>query len=385
MKIALNTYQAAYQNPGGGEVVLNKHYEHLRARGHQVELFNQWSHKIQDFDLVHNFGSINRDFWFAVKGASIPLVVTPILWPQRSIFNTICAPLGKFFRNASPYTRNPLKVYHEFRLPDRLIVNSQSEAEKIASVFGLHPEHFSVIPNGVDRSFRDADPNLFTNRYQVDNFLLCVGRIANVKNQLGLIRATIGLNMRLVLIGSAEPSAMGYYEQCRKEAPADTLFIDRVEQGSPLLASAFAAARLVVIPSLFETCGIVAMEAGLAGGTVAITKNGGTREYYKEYVSYLDPQSTSTLRKTLLSALGVNNPRASGFQTYIQQNYLWERVMDQTIEIYRAVLRKAGRFAAADSGVQPTVDADVIKFGDNAAQQPIYINESKPSMASDRA
>ena len=43
MKIALNTYQAAYQNPGGGEVVLNKHYEHLRTKGHHVELFNQWT------------------------------------------------------------------------------------------------------------------------------------------------------------------------------------------------------------------------------------------------------------------------------------------------------------------------------------------------------
>ncbi len=382
MKILLNTYQAAYQNPGGGEVVLNKHYEHLRSRGHHVELFNQWSHKIQDFDLVHNFGSINRDFWFAVKGANVPLIVTPILWPKRSIFNMICAPLGKHFRNASPYTRNPLKVYHEFRLPDRLIVNSQSEAGKIAEVFGLRPEDFSVIPNGVDQSFREADRSLFTQRYQIENFLLCVGRIANVKNQLGFIRAAAGLNLRLVFIGSPEPSTMGYYEQCRKEAPADTLFIDRVEQGSPLLASAFAAARLVVIPSQFETCGIVAMEAGLAGGKVAITKNGGTREYYKDYVSYLDPQSTSTLRKTLLTALGADNPKASGFQAYIQQNYLWERVMDQTLEIYRTILRKAGRFAAAESG--PSVNAELENVGESSSR-PIYINESKPSMVSDRA
>ena len=380
MKIALNTYQAAYQNPGGGEVVLNKHYEHLRARGHQVELFNQWSDKIQNFDLVHNFGSINRDFWFAVKGAGVPLIVTPILWPTRSIFNIVCSPFGRFLKNASPYSKNPLKVYYEFRLPDRLIVNSQSEADKITKVFNLETERFSVIPNGVDRSFREADRSLFQERYQIDNFLLCVGRIANVKNQLSLIRAATGLKHRLVIIGSPEPSTMGYYEQCRREAPADTLFIDRVEQGSPLLASAFAAARLVVIPSLFETCGIVAMEAGLAGGKVAITQNGGTREYYKDYVSYLDPKSTSSLRKTLGDALEVENPRAALFQSYIEQNYLWEKVMDQTIEIYRAVLGNLGRPTA----MEETGSNGPIFGGDRKAHSTIYVKETKPTMISDR-
>jgi len=270
-------------------------------------------------------------------------------------------------------------VYYEFRLPDRLVVNSKSEAGKIAKVFSLNDLRFSVIPNGVDKSFREADRSLFVNRYQIDNFLLCVGRIASVKNQLGLIRAAAGLNQKLVIIGSPEPSTMHYYEQCRKEAPAGTLFIDRVEQGAPLLASAFAAAKLVVIPSQFETCGIVAMEAGLAGGKVAITKNGGTREYYKDYVSYLDPKSTLILRDTLVAALEANNPKAALFQGYIEQNYLWEKVMDQTLEIYRSVLKKLGR----DIATEP----NMIYPGEELyrpGSEPMYMSDAKPSIVSDR-
>src|SRR5581483_4935704 len=329
MKIALNTYQSAYQNPGGGEVVLNKHYEHLKARGHQVELFNQWTTKIKDFDLIHSFGSINRDFWFAVKSTDVPLIVTPILWPQRTLFNWLCAPLGGMVKSASPYTKNPFKIYYEFRLPNRLIVNSQAEADRIHKVYKLPIEQFSVIPNGVDKRFRDANPEQFVKRYEIKDFLLCVGRIANVKNQLALIKAARGLDVKLVFIGSPEPASMDYYQECRKEAPKDTLFIDRVDQGAALLSSAFAAASMVVIPSLFETCGIVAMEAGLAGAPVAITHNGGTREYYKDYVNYLDPTSIATLRKSLIAALEKKKDTAK-FRSYIEQNYLWERVIDRT-------------------------------------------------------
>jgi glycosyltransferase involved in cell wall biosynthesis len=267
-----------------------------------------------------------------------------------------------------------------------LIVNSQSEASKIAQVFSLEAERFSVIPNGVDRSFRDADRNLFINRYQTEDFLLCVGRIASVKNQLGLVRAAAGLNQKLVFIGSPEPTSMEYYEQCRKEASVGTLFIDRVDQGAPLLASAFAAAKLVVIPSQFETCGIVAMEAGLAGAKVAITMNGGTREYYKDYVSYLDPTSTATLRKTLVTALETSNPKACSFQYYIEQNYLWEKVMEQTIEIYHTVLRSLGRHAATESSLHPNARSGELTFdaAETATQQAVYMNESKSSMVADR-
>ena len=296
-------------------------------------------HKLADFDLVHNFGSINRDFWFAVKGAGVPLVVTPILWPKRTFFSRLCASFACLSRDSSPYTKNPMKVYYEFRLPDRLIVNSYLEAARIRKMFALPSEPFVVVPNGVDKCFADADRKLFIDRYQTEDFLLCVGRITSVKNQLNLIRAARGLNQKLVFIGSPEPSNKSYYDQCRSEAEPNTLFIDRVDQGAPVLASAYAAAKLVVIPSRFETCGIVAMESALAGTPVAITKNGGTSEYYRDYVNYLDPQSVATLRKTLVSALETGKDVPT-FREFVEKNYLWECVIDRTIDTYRQLLNR---------------------------------------------
>ena len=46
------------------------------------------------------------------------------------------------------------------------------------------------------------------------------------------------------------------------------------------LASAYAAARVFALPSWFETPGLAALEAGLAGCAVAITPYGSTRDYF---------------------------------------------------------------------------------------------------------
>jgi len=43
-----------------------------------------------------------------------------------------------------------------------------------------------------------------------------------------------------------------------------------------MLASAYAACDVFVLPSMFETPGIAALEAGLAGAKIVITKYGGT-------------------------------------------------------------------------------------------------------------
>ena len=55
MKILFNTYYHAFQNPGGGEIVLLKTMEALQRKGIQVELFNKWKTNLREYDLIHNF------------------------------------------------------------------------------------------------------------------------------------------------------------------------------------------------------------------------------------------------------------------------------------------------------------------------------------------
>ena len=49
------------------------------------------------------------------------------------------------------------------------------------------------------------------------------------------------------------------------------------------------------------------MEAALAGCAVVITKNGGTKEYFKEMASYIDPHDSSSLLKNINKQLHTKN------------------------------------------------------------------------------
>ena len=69
-------------------------------------------------------------------------------------------------------------------------------------------------------------------------------------------------DLPIVLIGSSKhwPS---YADLCKKISGERLRIIDHLPQN--LLASAYAAAAVHVLPSWMETCGLVSLEAALAG------------------------------------------------------------------------------------------------------------------------
>ena len=66
-------------------------------------------------------------------------------------------------------------------------------------------------------------------------------------------------------------------------------WLPRVDHDDPILESAYAAARVLALPSWFETPGLVALEAALAGTAVVVTPHGCTREYFGDRVGYARP------------------------------------------------------------------------------------------------
>ena len=53
-------YPSAFQNPGGGEILLLKTKQYLEELGVNVRLFDQWQHRFQSGDLLHVFGSVKE-------------------------------------------------------------------------------------------------------------------------------------------------------------------------------------------------------------------------------------------------------------------------------------------------------------------------------------
>jgi glycosyltransferase involved in cell wall biosynthesis len=220
-------------------------------------------------------------------------------------------------------------------LVDRVLPNSEAEARQLRLLFGIDPARIQVVPNGVLPSFRSAAPTIFCHWFGERDFVLFVGRIEPRKNLLGLIRAVRSVGVELVVIGDPPPECRVYYEHCRREGGDRVLWLAARDHHDPLLASAYSAARVFALPSWFETPGLAALEAALAGTAVVITPFGSTQEYFGDRVLYARPNRVTEIA-TAVSLCWSNgaDPRLADF---IASNYLWPDVAKKTAEVYDQV------------------------------------------------
>jgi glycosyltransferase involved in cell wall biosynthesis len=151
-----------------------------------------------------------------------------------------------------------------------------------------------------------------------------------------LIQALGKINHPAVIIGRIIKGEYG--DACVREAAKykHILLIDGLDNSSDLLASAYAACDVFVLPSMFETPGIAALEAGLAGAKIVITPHGGTREYFGGMATYVEPGSVESIREGIASSL--KRTRNTELREHIKKKFLWQRVAERTASAYRQVL-----------------------------------------------
>ena len=342
MNVQLAGYGAVSILRGGPLTQITRTADQLRRLDVNASLFDPWKPFDRDStDLVHLFGANIGTYHLAreLAALSVPLVVSPIVYSNHS----------PAFVRAGLAVSNLLRkrwrgLWSDYGLcaeicgwADRVLPNTEDEAGLLVRGFGIDRNKVTVVPNGVDVVFDHGDPSLFRSTYGVDRFILNVGHIGHErKNVLRLIRALAQIDHPAVIIGRI--IAGPYGDACVREAAKvpHIRLIDGLEPGSPMLASAYAACGLFVLPSFFETPGIAALEAGLAGAKIVITERGGTKEYFGSHAVYVDPGSVDSIRDGIRRGLAME--RSGGLREHIRANYLWERVAQRTAEAYSAVL-----------------------------------------------
>jgi glycosyltransferase involved in cell wall biosynthesis len=214
-----------------------------------------------------------------------------------------------------------------------VLPNTHDEGLLLEKGIGVPAQKITVVPNGVEPRFEFGDPALFKNKYGLDRFILNVGHIGpERKNVLNLIRALKTIDHPAVIIGRITPGRYG--EQCIAEAKENKniLIIDGLQNGSEMLASAYAAADVFALPSTFETPGIAALEAALAGAKIVITPVGGTKDYFGAMAEYVDPYSPESIRNAIVRALEA--PANGALKEHIKKEFLWSRVAEKTLAAY---------------------------------------------------
>jgi glycosyltransferase involved in cell wall biosynthesis len=336
------SYQAVSVLHGGPLTQMRFTAQSLEAEGVSVRFFDQWSRFTASPDeLVHLFAANIGTYHLAreLHRLGVPFVVSPITFSRHT---------PTFLRAGLRITRLAQRIgpgmWSDYGLTadicswaERILPNTQAEAHLLSAGLGVPPAKMTVIPNGVEERFAHASPELFTRTFGVNNFILTVGHTGHErKNVLTLIRALATIDHPAVIIGRIIKNAYG--DACVREASKHKhiLLVDGLDHDSPELASAYAACSVFVLPSLFETPGIAALEAALAGAKVVITRYGGTIEYFGPLATYIEPASVDSIRAGILREM--SKPKDTALQTHIRKKYLWSHVAQQTAAVYRSVI-----------------------------------------------
>ncbi len=313
----------------------------LNDLGVKVELFDPWEkYELDKFDLFHLFGANVGTYHLgrAIKGIGMKLVVTPVFYSLHTyaILKLTVGILAQL-RKLGGVWSEPLFCKELCDMADFVIVNTRAELNLINKGLGIPEEKMGLVPNGVEKRFFFASPDLFVSKFGWRNFLLYVGHIGwGRKNLLPVLKVVKELGIPTVLIGTVIQNEYG--KKCQEIiATTPTIkLIPHLEHSSPILESAYAACDTFVLPSLFETPGLSALEAGLAGSKICITRYGGTTEYFQDYATYLDPRSQLSIKNSLIRVL--TQTKDDRLQKHILDNFLWEKCGNILYTHYRTIL-----------------------------------------------
>lgn len=324
MKILINTYPTAYITPGGGEIQLRKTFEMLKKNDIDVELYDPWNPQLDTCDIVHFFSVYGGSYPFCkmVKDRGKKLVVSPVIWLD----------------DMSKYPIGEIKSILD--LADLILPNSQMEAEMLEKKLGISRAKMRIIHNAIDSNvFNNIDIKAFAKMYQLDKYILNVANIEPRKNQYSLIRAMGAFDIPLVLIGNVRDQ--NYLEKCKTLAKEKSvLFVNPLPHNSKMLLSAYAGATAFVLPSTLETPGLAALEAAAAGcENIVLTGIGCTREYFKEYVEYIDNVGDiSEIVASIKKKIVVSENPSRKLKEHILNNFTWEHTAEQTMLAYQDAL-----------------------------------------------
>lgn len=366
-KILFLVQEAFYQSPGGQEIQIKATAQKLVEQGFEVEISAQEHPEAASFDLVHLFGVGHlplalRQVWHLRQKFQKPLVITPVwwdlspaLWADKAIkklryFKKFNSPEKDWYLSGNWVLGG--KTAHTVNLPPRtqlaekaiallgdfFLPNSQAEMENFSLRFGVQKPH-RVVYNPVESEFwSQADPEWFCKKYGLKNFVLQVGRISAAKNPLSLLFALKGTGIPVVLIG--KPENPEYLKACKEIRPHEPLLIltdfDRTQ-----LASAYAAAKVLALPSFSETTGLVCLEGALCGCSVVTTNRSPYGEYFGGLARAVNPGDPREIKEKVLEAL-EQYPREADRRELLKQKILrefnWEQALRHTLEGYKKAL-----------------------------------------------
>jgi glycogen(starch) synthase len=295
-----------------------------------------------DFDVVHV-----HDWLTAFAGISFkhqmekPLVAT--------IHGTE-AGRAQGLHNPDSFTIDGVEWWTTYEA-NKIIVTSGSMKAEIQGHFHPPPEKIEIIPNGIDPRKYNAsvDRSAVRGRYGVsphEKLVLCVGRLVPQKGIEYLIGAVPMIAQRcpetkLIIVG--EGWLRGHLERVARSTGHQWRITFTGWIPDHELTALLNSADVLVVPSIYEPFGIVALEGMAAGIPVVASNLGGLAEIVEHdrtgILAYSrNPDSIAWAIDRVLSDRGHSEWLVQNAREMVQKTYSWEAIAMRTAEVYEEVV-----------------------------------------------
>lgn len=245
---------------------------------------------------------------------------------------------------------------------DRIVVATLAELTQLRFLYRANDRKLVVIPPGVDTSHFYPIPADEAKQYiglkPEDRMVLFVGRIEPLKGVDTLIQAMscLGLSeihqpVHLAIIGGepdVTPENMSA-EMSRLQKLCDDLCMGGMvvflgKRGQDTLPYYYSAAEVLVMPSLYESFGMVALEAMACGTPVVASEVGGLGYLVQDGLTgYTIPDSDpEALCNKLSGLLGDAHLRETmGLRAAeYALDYAWANIAAQIVDVYKGLVEK---------------------------------------------
>lgn len=280
MRIGILSYPHLFQRDAALQMQVRETARALNALGQQravdltVELSDPNPARLDRFDLVHVFsgGGGNHRLVEAAAARGLPVVLSPLIspgWDRASGEQARQADHGLYQQAAWPLQSSYAQTRQALQLASVVVALGTAEKKAIEEGFLIDGAKVRIFPNGVNARLFEADGDLFRLRTGMHGpFVLMDGPISPYRNQLGMAEALAELALPFVLLGEARERDQDYLRQVR--AVRGVTCLGGLKHDAPMLASAYAAASVLVLPSQGEPCQRTVFDALAAGTPVVV-------------------------------------------------------------------------------------------------------------------
>ena len=315
-----------------------RRYRNAVRLGYYATVFRP---EIRGADLVHlhGYGHWSNDWSARRASGSFPVVYSL----HHGLANPSPTPMAAFRRDV--YDR--LIGFPTLRKSNLLVAASQVDVEWLDQRDFEHPR-VEVIPTGLEAAaFELGDAERGHTRANVESYVLFVGRLHREKSIDDLLRAFASLaakNLGLVIVGPDAGVRHSLESIAHDLHVADRVrFLGEVDERTK--RDLLAGCEVLVLPSFYESQGIVILEAWAQGRPVIASRVGGVPYLVREGEDGLTyrwgyVRELSEILASLLADPGRAARIGRAGQVRVRNEFAWEAIAPRFLTWYETLFEE---------------------------------------------